>query len=143
MNPDRAGRIPPPTRRLVVRKANSHRDLRPLTERVSVHVVFYRVCSFSINTRVPSSIDQCHGSCCLLLTVVRGLIKPWLLKDYPKSVLFDFYFPTGNTRESLRADSIQKCLPCLRSSVRFSGVSGWVSEVRSIFDIFALYFMQA
>jgi ribosomal protein S16 len=40
MNPDRAGRIPPPTRRLVVRKANSHRDLRPITERVGFHVVF-------------------------------------------------------------------------------------------------------
>lgn len=36
MNADRAGRIPPPTKRLVVRKANSHRDLRPLTERVSL-----------------------------------------------------------------------------------------------------------
>ena len=40
MNPDRVGRIPPPTRRLVVRKANSQRDLRPITERVRIHVVF-------------------------------------------------------------------------------------------------------
>ena len=34
MNSDKVGRIPPPTKRVVVRKANSHRDLRPLTERV-------------------------------------------------------------------------------------------------------------
>ncbi|KAL9954783.1 hypothetical protein ACROYT_G042360 [Oculina patagonica] len=39
MNPDRVGRIPPPTRRLVVRKANSHRDLRPLTERATLDKV--------------------------------------------------------------------------------------------------------
>ncbi|KAJ7357496.1 Mitogen-activated protein kinase-binding protein 1 [Desmophyllum pertusum] len=39
MNPDRVGRIPPPTRRLVVRKANSHRDLRPITERATLEKV--------------------------------------------------------------------------------------------------------
>ena len=36
MNLDKVGRIPPHTKRVVVRKANSHRDLRPLTERVTI-----------------------------------------------------------------------------------------------------------
>ena len=40
MNLDRVGRIPPPTKKLVVRKANSHRDLRPVTERVRKRVLF-------------------------------------------------------------------------------------------------------
>ena len=134
MNPDRAGRIPPPTRRLVVRKANSHRDLRPITERVSFHVIFISLVNkLSCDKHVLFSITAVF---CLLPTVVRGLTKPWLLQDYPKSFLFDFYFPTGNARESVRADSIQKCQPCLRSGVRFGGVSGWVSD-------FVLNFMLA
>lgn len=74
MNPDRAGRIPPPTRRLVVRKANSHRDLRPITERVSFHVIFISL----VQMRWARSI-QYHGCRCLLSTVVRGLTKPWPL----------------------------------------------------------------
>lgn len=69
MNPDRVGRIPPPTRRLVVRKANSHRDLRPLTERVGLDVVFIQF------ARVKSSFNVMDVVC----SPARGLIKIWLL----------------------------------------------------------------
>lgn len=65
MNPDRAGRIPPPTRRLVVRKANSHRDLRPITERVSFHVVLSRL--LNCDKRVLSSTKAAADVVCSLL----------------------------------------------------------------------------
>ena len=53
MNPDKVGRIPPPTRKLVVRKANSHRDVRPLTEWVR---------KFSVDS-VRSTIVVCNARC--------------------------------------------------------------------------------
>ncbi|KAK3723600.1 hypothetical protein QZH41_019315 [Actinostola sp. cb2023] len=35
----KGGRVPPPTRKLVIRKANSQKDLRPISERLSLEKV--------------------------------------------------------------------------------------------------------
>ncbi|RMX55508.1 hypothetical protein pdam_00024122, partial [Pocillopora damicornis] len=57
MNPDRLGRIPPPTRRLVVRKANSQRDLRPITERATLD----KVLGLTVSRNAALACDPLSG----------------------------------------------------------------------------------
>lgn len=56
----KGGRVPPPTRKLVIRKANSQRDLRPISERVSVfnHAHMYNLRSrlFALSSIFFSSL---------------------------------------------------------------------------------------
>ncbi|KAK2561059.1 Mitogen-activated protein kinase-binding protein 1 [Acropora cervicornis] len=57
MNSDKVGRIPPPTKRVVVRKANSHRDLRPLTERATLE----KVLGLTVSKNAALACDPLSG----------------------------------------------------------------------------------
>ncbi|XP_020618464.1 mitogen-activated protein kinase-binding protein 1-like isoform X2 [Orbicella faveolata] len=95
MNPDRAGRIPPPTRRLVVRKANSHRDLRPITERATLEKVLGLTVS---------------RNACLACDPVSGLVA------YPAGCVVVLFNPRKN-KQSFVLNTSKKTI----TSVAFSG----------------------
>lgn len=57
MNLDKVGRIPPHTKRVVVRKANSHRDLRPLTERATLE----KVLGLTVSKNAALACDSSSG----------------------------------------------------------------------------------